>query len=424
MKFNFSKVTRSKDGKVLAQNFAYLSLLKIAGYIFPLITLPYLARVIGTDGFGKIAFASAIVSWVMTIADWGFNYTATRDVAKNRDDIEKVSSIFSNVLWARCILMFASLAVLLILIAIIPKFRNDALIILLTFLLIPGHIASPDWFFQAMEKMKYITILNLLAKLFFTISIFVIIKSPEDYIYHPVLTAGGYILSGVIAFYIILRQWKIKLYKPSLKQSFETIKKSTDVFLNNLMPNLYSNFSTILLGFFGGNVANGLLDAGSKFVGACQQLLQVIYRTFFPFLSRRIDKHDQFSKISVGLSVAMSAILFGFAPLIIKVFFTPEFYDSIAVMRIVSISLIFLTLSSTYGTNYLIIVGREKQLRNITFISSIIGFALSFLLIYYFSYIGAALTITITRGILGLSVYRSAKIHKSNVKKQNEIKVD
>lgn len=416
MKKYLSKIFRSKDGKVLAQNFAYLSLLKVAGYIFPLITLPYLARVIGTDGFGKIAFASAIVSWVMTFADWGFNYTATRDVAKNREDLNRVSVIFSNVLWARCILMFASLIVLLGLIFIVPKFRNDALIILLTFLLIPGHIASPDWFFQAMEKMKYITILNLLAKLFFTISIFIVIKEPEDYIYQPVLTAGGYLLSGVIAFYIILKQWGIKLYRPSFKASVATIKKSTDVFLNNLMPNLYSNFSTILLGFFGGDVANGLLDAGSKFVGACQQLLQVIYRTFFPFLSRKIDKHDQFSKISVGLSVAMAVILFTFAPLIIKIFFTPEFYDSVVVMRIVSISLVFLTLSSTYGTNYLIIVGKEKQLRNITFVASLIGFALSFPLIYYYSYIGAALTITITRGILGLSVYRTAKKHKNSIK--------
>lgn len=412
MNFKLFNVFRGKDRKVLAQNFAYLSLLKIAGYIFPLITLPYLARVIGTDGFGKIAFASAIVSWIMTIADWGFDLTATRDVAKNRDDIKKVSVIFSDVFWARCLLMLFSLFVLLLLIAFIPQFRSNALIILLTFLLIPGHIAFPDWFFQAMEKMQFITILNIVSKLFFTVAVFVVIKEPDDYIFQPILISAGYLFSGAIAFYMISRKWKVKILKPSFRKSIIAIKKSSDVFLNNLMPNLYSNFSTILLGFYGGDVANGLLDAGTKFVGASQQLLGVINRTFFPFLSRKINKHKSFSRIAVGLSTLMAVLLFLFAPLIIKIFFTEEFYDSIIVLRIVSLSLIFLSLSSVYGANYLIIIGQEKKLRNITMFSSIIGFAVSFPLIYYFSYIGAAITVTLTRGILGLSVYRCAMKHQ------------
>ena len=77
------RISNSKDGKTVFANFGYLSLLQIAGYVFPLITMPYLARVIGADGFGKIAFASAIVVWIQTISDWGFNLTATRDVAQN-----------------------------------------------------------------------------------------------------------------------------------------------------------------------------------------------------------------------------------------------------------------------------------------------------------------------------------------------------
>ena len=79
---NFHRVTQSKDGKVLFENFISLSLLQVAGYIFPLITIPYLSRVIGVDKFGEIAFASAIITYFQTVSDWGFNYTATRDVAK------------------------------------------------------------------------------------------------------------------------------------------------------------------------------------------------------------------------------------------------------------------------------------------------------------------------------------------------------
>lgn len=409
------RVRKSKDGKVLVENFAYLTLLQVAGYIFPLITLPYLARVIGVDSFGKIAFAAAIIGWFQTVADWGFNYTATRDVAKNREDKEKVSQIFSNVLWARCILTLFSFILLIILILLVPKFQEISILLLITFLMIPGHILFPDWFFQAMEKMKYITILNLISKLLFTIAVFVFIKEKSDFILQPLFVSLGFVVSGIIAMYYILVRWKIKLQKPNINEIRLTIKNSTDVFINNLMPNLYNSFSTFLLGMFGGAVSNGKLDAGSKFIGLGQQFITIISRTFFPYLSRKIDRHNLYAKINIYISLFLSGLLFFFAPLIIKLFFTPEFYDSIKVMQIMSISIFFLSLVNIYGTNYMIIRGYEKQLRNITILSSIIGFSLSFPLIYFFNYIGAALTVSITRGILGLSISIRAVKLKANV---------
>lgn len=406
------QIKQNKDGKVLVQNFAYLSLLQIAGYVFPLITMPYLARVIGVDGFGKIAFASAVMVWVQTIADWGFNFTATRDVAQNRENPHKVSEIFSNVLWARCVLMLLSFLFLILLVVLFPTFRENVNILLVSFLLIPGHILFPDWFFQAMERMKYITILNVVSKFIFTVAVFVFIKDKEDYILQPLLVSLGYLVSGLIALYYILVKWRVKLIRPSMKNIWQTIKHSTDVFLNNLMPNLYNSFSTVLLGVFGGDVANGKLDAGTKFVNIAQQFMLVLSRAFFPFLSRKLDKHHIYTRINIVLSLCMSALLFLFAPLIINVFFTEEFADSIIVLRIMSFSIFFLALSNIYGTNYMIIAGYERQLRNTTAITSIIGFALSFPLIYYWRFIGAALTVTLTRGLLGISIMLRAKILK------------
>ena len=93
LKRKFSQLSSNKDVKVLEQNFAYLTILQIAGFILPLITLPYLASVVGLEGFGRIGFASAIIIWVQTISDWGFSYTGTRDVSRNRDNIVILSEI-------------------------------------------------------------------------------------------------------------------------------------------------------------------------------------------------------------------------------------------------------------------------------------------------------------------------------------------
>lgn len=407
-----NRILSSRDGRTVFSNFGYLSLLQIARYVFPLITMPYLARVIGAEGFGKIAFASAIVVWIQTISDWGFNLTATRDVAQNRSDKEKVSQIFSNVLWARCLLTIFSGLLLATIVMLVPYLRENAYIIFVTFLLIPGHILFPEWFFQAIEKMKYTTYFNLLIKLIFTIAVFVFIHDKEDFIIQPLLTTIGYMICGIGALYLILIKWKYTLYRPKWENIVKTIKGSTDIFINNLMPNLYNSFSVMLLGFFGGSTANGLYDGGNKFPTIFYNFQSVLSRAFYPFLSRRPDKHSFYAKLNVGSAIIGAIMLIAVSPWIIKIMLGDEFEKSVIVMQILSISVVFLAMSYTYGTNFLIIHHKEKQLRNLTLISSIIGMCASVPLVYFFSYIGAAITVLLCRGLLGVGALLLAKSMK------------
>lgn len=403
------RISGSKDGKTVFANFGYLSLLQIAGYVFPLITMPYLARVIGADGFGKIAFASAIVVWIQTISDWGFNLTATRDVAQNRADKEEVSRILSNVLWARCLLTIFSGLLLLIAVLTVPYLRENADIIFVTFLLVPGHILFPEWFFQAIEKMKYTTIFNILIKLVFTIAVFIFIHEKKDYIIQPLLSTIGFLLCGIVALYLILWKWGYTLYRPQWNDILKTIQESTDVFLNNLMPNLYNSFSVMMLGFFGGATANGVYDGGSKFPAIFYNFQSVLSRAFYPFLSRRPDKHSFYAKLNLCTALFGAIILIIISPWIVRIMLGEEFEKSVIVMQILSLSVIFLAMSYTYGTNYLIIHHKEKPLRNLTFVSSIIGMCISIPLVYYFTYIGAAITVCLCRGMLGIGSFVLAK---------------
>lgn len=379
------QINSSKDGKTVFANFGYLSLLQVAGYVFPLISMPYLARVIGADGFGKIAFASAIVVWIQTISDWGFNLTATRDVAQNRDNKELVSRIFSNVLWARSVLTLLSGIILLLVVLLVPYLRENADIIFVTFLLVPGYILFPEWFFQAIEKMKYTTFFNLFLKLVFTVAVFVFIHKREDYLIQPLLTTIGYLLCGFGALYLIFKKWGYTLCKPQWSEIFKTIRNSTDVFINNLMPNLYNSFSVMLLGFFGGSTANGIYDGGNRFPVIFYQFQSVLSRAFYPFLSRRPDKHSFNAKLNIVSALIGAVFLILLSPLVIKIMLGDEFEKSVVVMQILSFSVVFLAMDYTYGTNFLIINHKEKPLRNLTFVSSIVGMSVAIPLVYYFS---------------------------------------
>lgn len=410
----YRKLIVNKDNKTLMSNFLYLTLMQVAGFIFPLLTLPYLAKVIGIDGFGRIAFASAVIMWLQTVSDWGFNYTATRNIARNRDDKQMVSKIFSSVFWARCVLMIFSLILLILLFFVISELRKNAIVILVTFLMIPGNIMFSEWFFQGIEKMKYITFLNLLAKSFFTICIFLFVKDKDDYILQPLFVSLGFISSGFIALYIILFRWKIQLTRPVWTDIVKAIKDSTNVFVNNLMPNMYNSMTTILLGFFYNTAMVGIYSSGKKFVSVSNTMLSIISRTFFPYLSRKENKHSVYAKISMYVTSIVVAVLFVLAPFIIYLFYTEDFSDSIKVLRITSISLLFVTLNDVYGTNFLLIHNCDKLLKNIVVVASIAGFLMSFPFIYYWGYIGASLTYLLTSMLLGmLSAYFATKVKRN-----------
>lgn len=413
-----SNLIRNKDARTLAGNFVWLSALKVVGYLFPLITMPYLARVIGVEGFGEIAFAISIMAFIETLTDFGFNYTATRDIARCRENRQQVSEIFSNVFWAKILLMSISFLLLCVLIYAIPVFYHKRLLLFLTFLYIPGHIIFPDWFFQAMEQMKYITILNIVSKTVFTALIFLVIKEQDDYVWQPLLTAAGYWVSGAFALYYILCRFHVRILKPRLDSVYKSIKGSWNMFLSLILPNLYTNFSTILLRTTCGEIATGLYDAGMRFINIMDQLFQVLSRTFYPFLARRMDKHQIYVLISGSLSLCASIFLYFGAQLLVDIFYTAEFNGAVVVIRILSIAPFSLFLMNTYGVNYLVLAGKERLYRNIILVFSLIGFVATGILTPLYGHIGIAITISgiwLFRGVVTFLFARHTKKNANRI---------
>lgn len=409
----FRIVNKSKDAKRVISNFSYLSILQIGSSVLPILTYPYLARVIGVEGFGKIAFAMSIVVYFTTITDWGYNFSATRDVARNRENLDSISKIYSVVTSSKLFLLFVSAIIMVILIFSVPQLKEDFLVYILSFSIVIGQTIFPEWLFQGLENMKFMVVLNIISKLIFTMLIFIFIKSPNDYVLQPLFAGCGYILSGVISLYFIHRKMKLRFKVSNFREIYVSIKNSFDVFLNNLMPNLYTSVSVLILGFFWGGVANGILDGASKFYSICAQFLSVMSRAFFPFLSRKLEKHSIFVKMKLSMTIVLALILFLGADFFINTFLTNSFRESVLPLRIFAISLIFHSLTNIYGTNYLILIGKEGVLRRITVFISILCFILAFPLIYYFSYIGAVLTISFARVLLGSIVYIIAKKEKN-----------
>lgn len=403
------RLQASRDAKRVITNFSYLSLLQIGSYVLPILTYPYLARVIGVEGFGKIAFAMSVIVYFMTITDWGYNFTATRDIAKCRGDKAAVEKIYSIVTTSKLALMLLSGVCLAVLLITVPYFKENCLVIALSFSIVVGQTIFPEWLFQGMERMKMITILNLLSKTLFTVLIFVFIHDSKDYVLQPVFAGLGYIMAGIISMLYIRYSFHIKFHFADINEVFNSIKCGFDVFLNTIIPNLYTNFSVLLLGFWGGSIANGFLEGANKFYSIGSQFLTILSRAFFPYLSRHIEKHIVYAKIKLAITILFSLVLVFGAPLLVDVVLGDSFKPSIMPLRILGASLIFHSITNIYGTNYLLITGKERLLRKITLYASLAGAISAVPLIYFFSYTGAACAIALSRVIIGTLVYFFAK---------------
>jgi len=285
----------------------------------------------------------------------------------------------------------------------------NKLVLFLTFLYIPGHVFFPEWFFQAMEKMKYITILNVVAKTIFIAMIFIVIKEQNDFIFQPILIALGFLVSGIVSMYIISVRFKVRFFLPKPREIGQTIRESANMFLNVFFPNFYSNITTIFLRIFGGEFIVGIFDGGNKFIYISQNISSVLSRTFYPFLARKLDRHDLYRKISFWISAFLSALFFFSADILVRIFYTPAFAESALVIRIMSITPILFYFYNVYGTNYLVLIQKEHVVRNIIMVNSLIGLLLSWICVREFGYIGAAVTLVAVRSMNGVLLWLNAK---------------
>lgn len=387
----------SKDGKTLLKNFSYLSILEMTSHFFPLITTPYLARVIGVKGFGILAIGTAVIAYFQSFTNYGFVYTSVRDAARNRSNTEQFSAIVSKTFFSKMVLMLLSFSIIAVCTLTIPFFRDNSVVIWCTALLLPGHVLNTDWVFQALEDMKYITIRSILTKLLFTLLVFVIIRHKDDYLWQPILTAIGTLIPSVWGLYILRRKFNYRVIIPSLKEVFHQLVSGFNMFITVFLPTVYTNFNVLLLSAYNGKQATGIYSGGTKFTSIAFSLFQLLSRTFFPFFARRMDAHKLYVIFSLSLSVIISLLFFVFARPIVMIFLGAEFEETVNVLRIVAFTPIAMSLMNSYGINYLVLKGKEGLMRSIILFVTFVGIGFGIIGAIYFSYIGVACVSLLTQ---------------------------
>ena len=298
------------------------------------------------------------------------------------------------------IFLIFSFLLLFVIVLLYPPFFEERTVFFLTMPLLLGYSLFPEWFFQGIEKMKYISILNIAIKLFFTVCVFVFIKEKTDYWLYPLLQSAGFIGAGFVGQYILIKKYKLKFRWLRFKMIKNTIKENFPIFINQFLPNLYNNTNTLLLGIFTTTYLVGIYDALKKIIDLCVVLLNVVSRVFFPFLNRRKDAFPKYRNLMLILGLVLaSAPILGHP--IVFWYLDMEYENALLILTLLSISIIGYTAYDVFGLNYFIIRRKDKLVMKNTILSSLIGFVLAFPLIYFFNIIGAAFNLLLARFLMG-----------------------
>lgn len=397
------------EKKRVLENILSLGLLQGANYLLPLVSFPYLTRVLGVEKFGLVMFAQALVTYLNSVSEYGFNLSATREIAISRSDTDRVSRIFSEVLGAKMTLMILTFNIMLALLFAFDKFSEDKFLYILTFGTVLGQVMLPNWLFQGMEQMKFISILNVSARALFLVLIFLIIRNPDDYIKVPMLNGLGMITAGIAGLLLGKIRFKLKIGLPSLAGICGQLRMGWNLFVSTVAITLYRNSNVFLLGLVAPYSVVGYFAIAEKIVKAVQSMITPVTQSLFPFISRKfaavsvsesINTLLNLSRYYLLMMISLATAIVVFQPLIAKIFLPAHFENFKYDIIIMSSAIIFGGLSALLGLIGLINLERQRDFSYFVVIVGLTNLPVCLILSYFLEDIGSSLALLISETLL------------------------
>ena len=355
-----SKVINNSEKKVLVSNFLALGIVQGLNFLLPLLVIPYLLYTLGVEIFGLLAMATAFSGYFMILSDYGFNVTATREISVYRDSSSKLNEIFSAVMIIKVFLMLIGFSILLVALALFDKLGDESLIYILTFGMVVGQVLFPIWFFQGIEKMGYIAILNIVSKLFFLVAILVFVQDKDDAYLVPLFNSLGFILVGIVSLFYIHKHFNIRF----VWQPYSVLKRyflmGWHIFLSHLAVLFYTSSNIFILGLFTNHLIVGYYAIADKVISALVSLGDILNQVFFPYLSKKWEENRQeyyrlFYKILKSIVIGMGLVailLVWLSSDIVRLLSNQEIEVTKELLQIMSISIILFPIGGLFSQSF------------------------------------------------------------------------
>lgn len=368
--------------------------------LFPLITFPYVCRVIEADGIGQINFFQSIISYISLFTCLGIPMYAIREIARDRSDVVQMNRTAMEILLLHSMLTLVGYAIVAILCLTVPQIQVNIPLFLILSLTIFFTAIGCEWFYQGIEDFKYITIRGLIIKTVSVVLLFIFVKSKTDLLYYGCYTVFG-VLGGNIFNFFRLRKYihreNIIFSELHIKRHVKPVLK---VFSFSVVTSIYLQLNTVLLGFLKNALAVGYFAAATKVMQMLLTMSACLGSVMMPRASHLIaeNKEDEFNRLiqksydfTLAIALPMTIGLIFCAPSLITALCGVKFEHSIFPSQIIAPIILMVAISNVFGIQVLFPKGKINIVTLCCGIGAVADLILNLCLIPFFSYIGTSI---------------------------------
>ena len=417
------------------KNFSSLFLAQVANILLPLLSIPYIVRVIGPEKFGLINYSGAIIGYFVILVNYAFNLTASKRISQNNRDLKIINKIFNEVLGCQILLWLLAFLVFLICLFYVPIFQQNSKIFIVTFLITIASILTPDWIYQGMGDLHRQAFFNIATKLILTGLLFTLIKKPDDFFWQPFLLSISQVFVTFTSLYYAISKYNLTIDLPKFSVLINVLNEDSSMFFSSIIISLYTTTNIVILGILASKQEVGYFSAAQKFIILTQSLILVpITNTIFPYISSKfsegidsgINSVNKIAPIIILIMFLIGVVLFFIGPWIIIAFYGENFKNSGNIFRIMSFIPLVISISNLYGIQIMLNLKLDKIFLKIIIFGAFVSLFFNSFLVKNYGGFGAAsswliceLFISVIMGIYlfknGIQIFSIRKYYPSEL---------
>lgn len=407
------------------------ALLTVSSFLFPLITYPYVSRVLQPLGTGKVSFALSVVAYFAMFAELGIPIYGIRAVAKVRDNKKELTKVVQELLLISLITTFISYILFFSAVFFIPKLSSEKPLFLIVGMTMILNTLGMDWLYKGLEEYTYITVRSLICKVISVAAMFMLIHTSNDYVQYGAICIFASSASNILN---LINAHKYVSFKPVWNYHLSKHIKAVLIFLAmSCATIIYTNVNNVMLGFMTTDIDVGYYDAANKIKIILVSVVTSLGAVLLPRCSYYVEHKmkEEFYRVS---KKAINFVIISALPIVVYfILFAKEgiiclaggaFKESIIPMQILMPTVLFIGLTNILGMQWLVPLGKEKIVLYSVITGAVVDVILIFLLIPPFHAIGAAIgTLGAELSVLIVQIYSLRKLVLKIFKKVKYFKI-
>lgn len=378
------------------KNTFWLAIFQLAKMIFPFLILPILTRRLSVETYGNLTFIKTVMNFLQIFLDFGFMLSATKEIAKIKNDTNKIQQIMADTLLARLLLGGIGFLLIIILSFFFPILDHNFLFTITSYLTVFLSIFLFDFLFRGLEIIHVMTIRFIIMKTISFLLTILFVRQDHQIILIPLFD----ILSSVIAIILValeLQKRSFRLIRPKLKSSIHSLKISLIYFLSDVSATAFNAISTIIIGLVFSSTEVALFGVSIQIIGAIQALLGQLSSGIYPIMVRQKSRKfiQQIFQKTIPLVFLFTGLIVILLPLALQVLAGDKYAAAHPIIQILAITIFFSFINTLLGWPTLGVINQQNKVTLSTIISTV--FNLVSLILLYLSSSLNLYSVAITR---------------------------